>query len=63
MIVLPYISVVILVLILLILYLWVGGLVVEVTDEDPHFVLLWPLVIVKATIKGLFKLLFTGWRD
>lgn len=62
MIVLQYISVVILVLILLILYLGVGGIMVSATEDDSHFIL-WPLVIIKATIKGLFKLLFTGLGD
>ena len=47
---------------ILICYFVVGALTADATEDDSHFIL-WPLVIVKATIKGLFKLLFTGWGD
>ena len=49
-------------IVMLAFYLLVGALTADATEDDSHFIL-WPLVVIKATIKGLFKLLFTGWRD
>ncbi len=54
---------------MLILLFWVGIFYVVITlcvleDTGEGFIaLLWPLVFIKYMLKGLFKVLFTGWRD
>lgn len=32
-------------------------------EYEPYEVLLWPLLFIKYMLKGLFKVVFTGWRD
>lgn len=44
----------------------VGALVTIINSDnkaDGHEVLFWPIIFIKWLLKGLYKVLFTGWRD
>ena len=45
-----------------IVYIVVGCWISEAKDDDALFVL-WPLFLAKEILKGLYRVLFTGWRE
>lgn len=47
----------------IVIYLVITLFVAREFVEEAYEMILWPLVFIKYMLKGLFKVLFTGWRD
>lgn len=43
-------------------FLGSGTWFIEGGDIEGHEVILWPLVLTKYLLKGLYKILFSGWK-